>query len=138
MKKKLLIFVSFFLLLIPFTAKASIDGFTITNYDVNIIVSEKNTLDITEKITVVYDQLYKHGIIREIPLKYKYSGTVNGKEVTVRQRPKIKNVTVDYDYSKSKEEENLNLKIGKSYEYCEVGKEYTYTIKLSFLFSFVL
>ena len=53
MKKKLLVFISFFLLLIPLSAKASIDGFTITNYDVNIVVSDRNVFDITEKITVV-------------------------------------------------------------------------------------
>ena len=70
MKKKLLfIFVSFFLLLIPFTAKAVTgkDGFLIKEYNVDIIVNENNSYDITETINVVFDDPSKHGIFRKIP-----------------------------------------------------------------------
>ena len=129
MKKKLIfVFISFFLLLIPFTAKASSDGYTITKYNVDIVVNENNVFNVTETLDVVYDQYYKHGIIREIPLTDKIHTIVDGKDIVVKQRPKYKNVSVNYDYSKSREDGYLNIKIGKASEYAEVGKTYTYVI----------
>ena len=133
MKRKLIfVFISFFLLLIPFTVKASIDGYTIERYGVDIVVNENNVLDVTETITVVYDNPYKHGIIREIPLTSNYHTKVNGKDVTIKQKAKITNVFCSYEHTTTKEDGYLNIKIGKASEYAEVDKEYMYMIKYSY------
>ena len=42
--------------------------YVIDKYDINIVVNENNTFDITEKITA-YFNTRKHGIIRTIPLR---------------------------------------------------------------------
>ena len=98
MKKKLLfVFVSFFLLVLPFSAKATADGFTITKYDVKIIVNENNTLDVTETINVVFDQYGKHGIKRSLPLSSTYRRMVDGREVDIKQRVKYRDISVNED-----------------------------------------
>lgn len=42
--------------------------YVLDKYDINIIVNENNTFDITETITA-YFNVTKHGIFRTIPLK---------------------------------------------------------------------
>ena len=62
----------FFLLVFAFSNKASAvpssSDYTIQSYDIDIVVNEDNTFDITENITA-YFNVSKHGIYRKIPLK---------------------------------------------------------------------
>lgn len=84
--------------------------YVIDKYDINIIVNENNTFDITETITA-YFNVSKHGIFRTIPLKNtitRLDGT------TSTNRTQVTNVSVDNEYTKSRENGNYKLKIGSA------------------------
>ncbi len=84
--------------------------YVIDKYDINIIVNENNTFDITETITA-YFNVSKHGIFRTIPLKNtitRLDGT------TSTNRTQISNVSVDNEYTTSRENGNYKLKIGSA------------------------
>ena len=84
--------------------------YVIDKYDINIIVNENNTFDITETITA-YFNVSKHGIFRTIPLKNtitRLDGT------TSTNRTQVTNVSVDNEYTASRENGNYKLKIGPS------------------------
>ena len=79
MKRIHKIFIIFILLIIPNSvfgasikpSQSSIykySDYVIDSYDINIVVNENNTFDITENITA-YFNTSKHGIYRKIPLK---------------------------------------------------------------------
>ena len=82
--------------------------YVIDSYDINIVVNENNTFDITENITT-YFNAPKHGIYRKIPLK----NTVNrldGSSTT--NRVKITNLNVNNQYTTSRTSGNYEVKIG--------------------------
>ena len=84
--------------------------YVIDKYDINIIVNENNTFDITETITT-YFNVSKHGIFRTIPLKNtitRLDGT------TSTNRTQVTNVSVDNEYTTSRENGNYKLKIGSA------------------------
>ena len=82
--------------------------YVIDKYDINIIVNENNTFDITETITA-YFNVPKHGIFRTIPIKNKIT-RLDGTKST--NRAQITNVSVDNEYTLSRENGNYKLKIG--------------------------
>ena len=104
MKKYLKYIFAFILLLIlvvPNKALAitSTDDYTIESYDIDMVVNENNTFDITEKITTYFNVL-KHGIYRKIPL----NNTVTRMDgTTSNNRAKISNISVSENYTTSKE-----------------------------------
>ncbi|MBR4830285.1 MAG: DUF2207 domain-containing protein [Bacilli bacterium] len=133
MKKKLIfVFISFFLLVFPFSVNATTDGFTITKYDVKIIVNENNTLDVTETITAVFDQYGKHGIKRALPTHSTYRRKVDGREVDIKQKVKYKNISINEDYTTETGDGYKTLKIGKSYKTLDINQPYTYIIKYTY------
>ena len=84
--------------------------YVIDKYDINIIVNENNTFDITETITA-YFNVSKHGILRTIPLKNtitRLDGT------TSTNRTQVTNVSVDNEYTTSRENGNYKLQIGSA------------------------
>lgn len=84
--------------------------YVIDKYDINIIVNENNTFDITETITA-YFNVSKQGIFRTIPLKNtitRLDGT------TSTNRTQVTNVSVDNEYTTSRENGNYKLKIGSA------------------------
>lgn len=84
--------------------------YVIDKYDINTIVNENNTFDITETITA-YFNVSKHGIFRTIPLKNtitRLDGT------TSTNRTQVTNVSVDNEYTTSRENGNYKLKIGSA------------------------
>ena len=100
--------------------------YVIDNYDINILVNENNTLDITETITA-YFNVAKHGIFRTIPLK----NTVTRLDgTTTKNRVQITNLSVDNEYKVSKEQGNYKIQIGS--ENSTVIKEQTYKIKYTY------
>lgn len=84
--------------------------YVIDNYDINIIVNENNTFDITETITA-YFNVSKHGIVRNIPLKNTIT-RLDGTSST--NRTQVTNVSVDNKYTTSKENGNYKLQIGSA------------------------
>lgn len=84
--------------------------YVIDKYDINIIVNENNTFDITETITA-YFNVSKHGIFRTIPLKNtitRLDGT------TSTNRTQVTNVSVDNEYTISRKNGNYKLQIGSA------------------------
>ena len=110
--------------------------YTLNNYDINIIVNENNTLNITEKIGA-YFNVEKHGIFRKIPLRNEVT-RLDG--TTSKNRAKISDIKVSDNYSLSTESGYKVIKIGdanytltgqKNYEISylynlgrDTGKEY--------------
>jgi uncharacterized membrane protein YgcG len=94
-------------------SKSSLYGsyeYVIDKYDINIVVNENNTFDITETITT-YFNVSKHGIFRIIPLKNtitRLDGT------TSTNRVQLTNLSVDNEYTTSRENGNLKVKIGSA------------------------
>lgn len=110
--------------------------YNLNSYDINIIVNENNTLNITEKIGA-YFNVEKHGIFRKIPLRNEVT-RLDG--TTSKNRAIISDIKVNDKYSVSTENEYKVIKIGdnnytltgqKNYEISylynlgrDTGKEY--------------
>lgn len=86
--------------------------YVIDKYNVNIVVNENNTFDITENIEA-YFNIPKHGIFRTIPLKNELTRLDGTKS---KNRVKITNVSVNTKYSTLKEAGNYKIKIGSADE----------------------
>ena len=100
--------------------------YVIDKYDINIIVNENNTLDITETITT-YFNVPKHGIFRTIPLKNtitRLDGT------TSTNRTQVTNISVDKEYKTLRENGNYKLQIGSPSN--TLTGEQTYVIKYTY------
>ena len=94
--------------------------YVIDKYDVNIIVNENNTLDITETITA-YFNTYKHGIIRSIPLKNNIT-RLDG--TTSINHAQITNLNVNNKYVTYKEKGVYKIKIGSTNNSFKGEKKY--------------
>ena len=100
--------------------------YVIDKYDVNIIVNENNTFDVTETITA-YFNVSKHGIIRTIPLK----NTINRLDgTTSTNRAQVTNISVDNEYTISRKNGDYRLKIGSA-SHTLVGEQ-TYVVKYTY------
>ncbi len=93
--------------------------YVIDKYDINIIVNENNTFDVTETIDT-YFNVPKHGIFRTIPLK----NTIKRLDGTTSTNRTQINVSVNAENSTSKEEGNYQIKIGSASETLTGEKEY--------------
>ena len=62
--------VALIVLLLPVSLRAQDTGWVIQSFDAQYTVNADRTIDVTEQITVDFGQLQKHGIYREIPVKY--------------------------------------------------------------------
>lgn len=90
-------------------AKEDVDSsYIISRYNVDIVVNENNTLDITEDITA-YFNTSKHGIFRTIPLKNEVE-RLDG--TTSSNRAQVTNLWVNDRYTKKIENNNLKIQIG--------------------------
>ncbi len=100
--------------------------YVIDKYDINILVNENNTLDITETITA-YFNVAKHGIFRTIPLK----NTVKRLDGTTSiNRAQITNLSVNNEYTTSRENGNYKIQIGSANR--TLTGEQTYVIKYTY------
>ncbi len=100
--------------------------YVIDKYDVNILVNENNTLDITETITA-YFNVPKHGIFRTIPLKNTIE-RLDGS--TKKNRTQVTNLSVDNEYTTSREDGNYKIQIGSADR--TLKGEQTYIIKYTY------
>ena len=100
--------------------------YVIDKYDIDIVVNENNTFDITETITAYFNE-QRHGIYRKIPLKNKIQ-RLDG--TTSSNRAEITNLTIDNEYSTSKSGGYYQIQIGD--EYKTITGSQTYTIKYTY------
>lgn len=133
MKKKIALSIIIFIVGLVFyipnrtLAISSAGGYEIESYDVNMIVNENNTFDITETINVNFTGYNKHGIFRKIPL----TNTVTRQDGTrTKNRAKISNININDLYTTSNEENCKILKIGNKDK--TVSGRKTYIIKYNY------
>lgn len=100
--------------------------YTIDKYDINMVVNENNTFDITETITAHYN-VNKHGIKRNIPLR---NEIVRLDGTTSKNKAKVTNVSVDSKYTTYKENGYFVIKIGDANE--TMTGDATYVIKYNY------
>lgn len=126
-KKKLIIFLStiIFLLSVPIYEAKAAESFIITNMDVNIDVTENNYYNIIETIDVAFSQP-RHGIFRDIPLKY------DGKNKRISNIKVVDEIGAELAFSKSKVQGQQVIKIGDEDKFVEGNKRYviSYTINM--------
>lgn len=102
------------------------DDYTIQSYDINMIVNEDNTFEITENIAV-YFNVEKHGIYRKIPLR----NTVRRMDGTKSNNmAKITDISVSEKYTIGYEDQYKVIKIGDEDQ--ELIGPHTYTIKYKY------
>lgn len=103
-------------------------AYTTNSYDVDMVLHENNTIDVTETIDVNFNTS-KHGIYRYIPIKGEVYYQKDGKEDTLTAAMNIKNVKVDgYEYEVYEDNGNEVIQIG-SEDYTVTGKQ---TYKISY------
>ncbi len=112
-------------IVMPNKVKASYDYY-ISSYNVDMVVNEYNSYDITETITA-YFNVGKHGIIRKIPMINNVKRADGSKSKT---HAKISNIQVNEKYSKSKSNGYQVIKIGDANK--TVKGEQTYIIKYTY------
>lgn len=98
----------------------------IARYDIDMVVNEDNTYDITEKLKVHFDEP-RHGIIRKIPT-YNEVTRLDGSKTSNRAR--ISEVKVSDQYSVSGDGHYQSIKIGDPDE--TVTGDKTYEIKYKY------
>lgn len=96
--------------------------YTITDYDVNIIVNENNVLDITETITANF-LVPKHGIYRTIPTR---NTVVRNDGSKSSNRAVISDINVDNKFYVGQDSYSYTIRIGDA-DYTMTGIN-TYTI----------
>jgi uncharacterized membrane protein YgcG len=138
---RLLVFLLLAAVLLAGTATAAPamadEGFTITNFDVNAVISDTNVYTITETINADFTQA-KHGIYRDIPVNQDFNRVgANGTTVTTRVRSSVSNVSVEgYSYTVSRFNGDngsfIRIKIGDP-DYTVTGRQtYKITYNLKF------
>lgn len=118
------------LLFIPLNTNAYSNNnseYVIESYDINIVVNEDNTLNITEQIGV-YFNVNKHGIFRKIPL---HNNVIRLDGTTSKNRAQISNIEVSDEYSLSTEKGYKIIKIGNPYKTLNGQKNY----KISYVYN---
>jgi len=136
MKQKCIKFISILILcldiIIPNKSLAASEtisrdnGYLINSYDINMVVNENNTFNITEKITVYFNEA-RHGIFRKIPLRNSITRLDGTKS---NNRAKISNISVSENYSTSKENGYEVIKIGNPNR--TITGNHSYTIKYTY------
>ena len=121
-----------FLALIALVPNASLaisnydNEYEIQSYNIDMVVNENNTFDITETITA-YFNVPKHGIYRKIPLKNSIIREDGSKS---SNRVKITNIAVNNEYTTSKENGYEVIQIGNANS--TITGSHTYTIKYTY------
>ena len=131
MKQKILIgifvVIMYLVLLIPNQSLAATQNseYTIQSYDINMVVNEDNTFDITENITA-YFNVQKHGIYRKIPLKNSITRTDGTKS---SNKAKITDISVNENYTTYNENGYKVIQIGDENKVFTGLKSYTIKYK---------
>lgn len=86
--------------------------YTIDRYNIDVVVNENNTFDITEEITANFN-VAKHGIFRSLPL---HNELIRQDGTETKNRARVTNLKVSENYSTSYEDGYMKIKIGKADE----------------------
>ncbi len=113
------------------------DAFTITRYDVTVTVNKDASLDVKEDIAVHFNEP-RHGIFREIPIKYRIVNQPAGTEQADRQfssggysRIFLENIKVSgWNYSVSDDNGYKQIKFGDKNKLVEGDQEYQFSYRL--------
>ncbi|HBU12034.1 MAG TPA: hypothetical protein DEB31_04705, partial [Clostridiales bacterium] len=130
MKKVLILLLLIPLLTLPRGALAAANS-TVTAYNIDIVVQEDNSYDITEQITQEYSAP-SHGMYRTLPLRQEafWQGE-SGETVQRNQILRVSDVRVSEQFEQSREDGNLVLKIGDPDAYVTGARDYTISYRLS-------
>ena len=117
-----------FILLIPNQSLGVMmtNEYDIQTYNINMIVKEDNTFEITENISA-YFNVPKHGIYRKIPLKNSITRVDGTKS---NNRAKIADISVSENYTTSNENGYKVIKIGNANQ--TLTGKHSYTIKYKY------
>lgn len=124
-----LIIITLIIITIPNISNAkssSYYDYTIENYNIDMVVNEDNTFDITETITTCF-KVSKHGIYRKIPFKnevIRLDGTKS------KNRAQITNIEVSEKFKDTNEDGYKVIKIGDANK--TITGMHTYTIKYTY------
>lgn len=128
----LFLFLLCFLLLVGSVSKADEGGYTITDYDVKAILHPDNTIDVTERIGVLFTE-ERHGIYRNIPLEMTVVRDFSRKqdkseEKIFRYGNKIRDIQVKGDeFTASRQGEEEVIRIGSDERMVSGEKTYVLT-----------
>ena len=92
-------------------------SYYISDYDINIVVTNQNTVEVEEIITAVFTMPGKHGLYRNIPLMHTMDIVENGKTKTVTQNIKDYNVEGNQNAVMTYEDGNLIIRMGDPDEF---------------------
>lgn len=117
----------FFSFITPISAQ---EAFIIDDANVNMVVHEDGTIDITEKFNLNF-KAYRHGFYRYIPTKYKMDWTVNGKKESKQYYFPVKNITCSTGCSIETSSEYVKIKLGDKNKQVIGKHQYaiSYTVK---------
>lgn len=108
------------------------DGYEITSYDVQTVISEQCVYAITETIHVNFVD-YKHGLYRVIPVDTVMKRESGGKTYENKVHSWVTDVDVEgYNYDVSRSYDAVNIKIGDPDEYVFGEQTYKISYKLHF------
>ena len=105
------------------------DGFTISNYEINLNVNKNNIINVEENIGINFYENYHHGIFKFIPEWFPYT-SYKGK--TIKRKSIVSNLEAINDiYSLDTVKKKKRIKIGDPYEYVPIGLK-NYDIKYDY------
>ncbi|MDP4285565.1 MAG: DUF2207 domain-containing protein [Bacteroidota bacterium] len=123
---------------VPFLKYANAqEAFTITHYNVDAKINKDASIDITETINVHFTES-RHGIIRQIPYKYRLENLPPGIEKADLQLESggyihtiVDHINVNgWDYSVSKQGDYKVIKIGSKNKYVEGDQHYVISYRV--------
>ncbi len=115
----------FIILLLPFLASASEK---IDNFDATVKINQDASINVSERIDYDFGELEKHGIFRDITVKYKARGG--------NYNLRVSNISVTdengtgYNFATSTEGKSLRIKIGDADKFVTDKKTYVIDYKI--------
>ncbi len=104
-------------------------GYSISKYDVILNVLPNNVIDVTENITVNWNDINHHGIYRFIPEWLEYT---DKNDNTIKRKSSVRNLRSSSDpYTVDRVKKKVRIRLGNAYEYVDLGEK-TYVIKYTY------
>lgn len=120
-------FVMFYACFMPVAAQ---EAFIIKDANINMVVNEDGTIDITEKFDLNFTQP-RHGFFRYIPTRYDMKWMIDGKTERKQYYFPVKNITCSTTCSVRSNSEGITVKLGDKDRQVVGRQPYTisYTVK---------
>ena len=103
-------------------------SYYIQDYNIEMVVSENNTVYVEEVITAIFKESGKHGIYRNIPLTHSMDIEENGETKTINQVIKDYDVEGNQNAVMTYQDANLVIRMGDPDAYQVVGEPSIFTI----------